>query len=231
MNKNDILIIFIKSPENGQVKTRLASYLDDRQITLIYQSMAEDLLSHFEKNTSFDLKICFWPPESFNEIKKWLGHNHRYEAQIKGNLGRKMQAAFSKAFDEGYRKVVLIGSDLPTLNEQDVHEAFSRLENNTAVIGPCIDGGYYLIGLKQPEARLFENVNWGTEKVFHQTMENAKSCNLSIALLSEKSDIDRFTDLQDLWKELNNGMLADEKFSIHHTFLILKSIFKKPKLV
>ena len=106
-----------------------------------------------------------------------------------------MHHAIQHAFDEGYQKVVLIGSDLPDMNEKLIDRAFAELDTNDLVIGPAIDGGYYLIGMKEPNEALFDELPWSTSDVLNATLQIVKEQQLSIAMLPRLNDIDTIEDL------------------------------------
>lgn len=115
------------------------------------------------------------------------------ELQQGADLGVRMNQAFEKAFKQGYRKVILIGSDLPDLSSGDLQQAFKQLDDHDAVVGPASDGGYYLIGLKGPMPELFEKKDWGEDQVLKDTLADLSE--IPVYLLSEKNDVDRYEDI------------------------------------
>jgi uncharacterized protein len=106
-----------------------------------------------------------------------------------------MMNAFKDVFGLGYSKAVLIGTDVPSLTEHILNDAFNKLDNNDIVIGPAYDGGYYLIGMKSIQTFLFQNIEWSTTKVLAQTISKIESHNLSYSLLPRLHDIDEEKDL------------------------------------
>ncbi len=142
---------------------------------------------------------------SNQEIKTWLGKNSKdiQLARQQGHgLGERMQDAFEQTWQQGTEKVLLIGSDCPGINPAIITSGLEYLQQHDLVLGPASDGGYYLIGLsgrlaKQEHnyARLFQNIDWGTDQVLQQTLNQARKTNLSFALLPELHDIDRPEDL------------------------------------
>lgn len=220
MNKNNLLIIFIKAPRLGHVKTRLSGAIGNKLALQFYQSMVEDLLLNFHKNEFFDVRIMFWPEDGRIEIQNWLGNHWEYSAQSKGDLGEKMQDAFCRGFQDGYKKIIIIGSDLPELTLQNINEAFAHLEDNQLVLGPTHDGGYYLIGLQTPQPTLFENIQWSSREVLYQTLKNSESVNLIVAMLPRKNDIDTYDDLQNFW---NNFTAKSEGITLPKTLHTLKN--------
>lgn len=115
--------------------------------------------------------------------------------QGRGGLGERMQRQLMAAFARGYRQVVVIGSDLPGLQGDDLQQAFSALEHSRLVLGPADDGGYWLVGLSSPAAALFAGVGWGSDQVLQQTLARAAAAGLTPALLRRQGDLDRVADL------------------------------------
>lgn len=185
------LIIFTRNPELGQCKTRLAESIGDESALEIYNY----LLAHtakISKNVNADRYVYY----SKYIIKEdcWDVNDFRKKLQQGNNLGEKMQNAFSDLFQMGYKKVVIIGSDLLDLDSEIIEEAYDQLEINEVVIGPATDGGYYLLGLKNLQAQLFENKKWGTDSVLNDTLKELQ--NTPVSLLKELNDIDIFDDLK-----------------------------------
>jgi rSAM/selenodomain-associated transferase 1 len=125
----------------------------------------------------------------------WLGNDLLYQFQGEGDLGKRMERSLINAFNQKAERVIIIGTDCPDLNSQILITAFEQLEVFNLVLGPALDGGYYLIGLQQPIAELFMNISWGTAQVFVKTVEIAQKLNLSIGYLQSLADIDRPEDL------------------------------------
>lgn len=225
MNKENILIIFVKAPRLGTVKTRLQPQLTPEQSLALYRAMSEDLVAKFYEVTEFDLQIHFWPPNGREEMQQWLGDDLVFTAQEEGDLGRKMHQAFVQVFQQGYRKAVITGSDLPGLNQFHIREAFHQLERHDAVLGPTYDGGYYLIALKSLHPELFANVPWSTDAVMKQTLENARRANLRIAHLKPEADLDTFSDVRKFWEQLHPSEAAVGKSALPRTIRVLAELF------
>jgi len=225
MNRQNVLIIFMKAPRLGTVKTRLQPQLTPEQALTLYRAMAEDLVAKFRGAVEFDLQIHFWPPDGVEEMRQWLGDELVFLPQQQGDLGRKMQQAFADTFQQGYRKAVIIGSDLPTLDQSRIKEAFRQLETHDAVLGPTDDGGYYLVALKTLHPELFASVSWSTERVFSQTLENARRANLRIAQLKKEADLDTFPDVRKFWEQFHQPEPAIGKSAIPRTYKVLAELF------
>jgi uncharacterized protein len=191
MNEQAILIIFYKNPVQGKVKTRLAATIGADKAFEVYKAMVERIHSISQK-IEVD-KIVY---HSDQIIKDDIWNSlFKKEIQRGDDLGEKMMNAFKDVFGLGYSKAVLIGTDVPSLTEHILNDAFNKLDNNDIVIGPAYDGGYYLIGMKSIQTFLFQNIEWSTTKVLAQTISKIESHNLSYSLLPRLHDIDEEKDL------------------------------------
>ena len=212
MTKSEnLLIIFMKFPRPGAVKTRLQPEISPEGSYRLFRAMCEDLVANLQNSEQFDLQIHFWPPESEAQMRDWLGEHLSFVPQIAGNLGEKMNGAIANSLAAGYRKAAIIGSDLPTLDAARINLAFEKLDSSDAVFGPTDDGGYYLVGMRRAIPALFENIPWSTTSVFVKTMEVANSNHISVALLPQESDIDTFDEVRLLWAQWKNRV-ADAPF-------------------
>lgn len=192
MNKN-LLIIFTRNPELGKVKTRLAKTIGDQAALSIYTF----LLKHTQSVTQeVPATKQVYYSEKIWEMDLWDNSIYDKKLQSGKDLGARMHQAFKEGFEAGFKNIVLIGSDLYDLKQEDIELAFSSLKNNNFVVGPAEDGGYYLIGMKMLHPTLFSNINWGTSTVFSSTIEHLK--NETYKLLSTKNDIDTFKDIKDI---------------------------------
>lgn len=226
MKRETALIIFMKAPRLGRVKTRLQPQLTPELSLELHRAMGEDLVNRLRESEHFDLLIRFFPPQAEVEMRVWLGDDLRYAPQEGVNLGSKLQHAFSAMFVEGYRKVCIIGSDLPTLQQNDILGAFKKLDAADVVLGPATDGGYYLVALRENHPELFENIDWSTGLVLQQTLEKAREKRLSVAQMERREDMDTYQDILGLWKRMERD--ADQLTgSIPATIQILKKIFVK----
>ncbi len=184
------LLIFIKNIEKGKVKTRLAQTLGDEKALQIYQA----LLNHTRE-------ICLPVPvqrhlyysQYIDETDAWEKTNFIKKVQSKGNLGKRMQLAFQTAFRDA-EKVVIIGSDCASLTSELIVQAFAQLDRFDVVLGPALDGGYYLLGMRQFIPSLFENIAWSTATVLDETIKKGMTEGHSYFLLPELSDIDYAED-------------------------------------
>lgn len=192
--KDNVLMIFLKYPEPGKVKTRLASSIGDKKAALYYRDFVGTIL----KNTSslkYVRHIFYSPKEKSKEIANWLGSQEVYYEQEGECLGERQANAFAKSFRQGAKKVVVIGTDNPLVNNDLIVEAMSLLQVNDIVVGPCADGGYYLLGMKKKNDDLFNGIEWSTDKTFERLMNNAENIGLSAGVLREGFDVDTVEDL------------------------------------
>jgi len=186
------LLIFTKNPELGKCKTRLAATVGDETALNVYQQLLDHTV-RFSKKVLADK--CVYYSNSIQNDDRWNEAYFDKKQQNKGNLGQKMVAAFKASFDAGYQKVVIIGSDCAEINEEDIHAAFIALDTNDVVIGPALDGGYYLLGMRKFIPALFKDKSWSTPHLINETIATLKDQSLSFSLLAQKSDIDYENDL------------------------------------
>jgi uncharacterized protein len=198
---DDALLVFVKAPRLGAVKTRLGPELDPQRSLALYKAMVEDLLDRLASAAVPDLVLCYDPPEADRLIADWLGHDRRYCPQLPGDLGARLCGAFSRAFALGYRRVLIAGSDTPTLGPAAIAEALRGLCDHDHVISPAPDGGYSLIGLNRDQPDLFRSIPWSTPGAFEATLASARGLGLSTRILPSMRDVDTFADLERLWLE------------------------------
>jgi uncharacterized protein len=192
------LIIFVKAPRLGTVKTRLARSLGESAALSAYCELVETLFLHLEDVREVELR--FAPDDSQSEIQRWLKPGWQATPQGSGDLGDRLIAAFSDAFAAGATRVVVIGSDCPAVTPADIRAAWTALQMTDVVLGPALDGGYWLIGLRQPQPVLFEKMPWSTNAVLNETVERARAARLSVHLLRRLSDVDTERDWADFLK-------------------------------
>ncbi|MBT8265350.1 MAG: TIGR04282 family arsenosugar biosynthesis glycosyltransferase [Bacteroidia bacterium] len=187
-----IVMVFIRNPELGHVKTRLAKTIGDQSALKIYKF----LLQHTQ-NELFDLNCdkAVYYSENINKNDIWDNAHYQKYIQLGSDLGDRMLHAFKNSFESGYKKVLIIGSDLFDLKSEYIKNAIAHLDHYDIVLGPAKDGGYYLLGMTVLNDRIFSNKAWGTEAVFESTMNDLK--NESVFLLPELNDIDIYDDIKE----------------------------------
>jgi uncharacterized protein len=195
---DNLLIIFVKYPKPGYVKSRLALNIGDCKAAQVYKTVTEQLISAVgpsSNGNSYDMSVAYSPPTAAEDMKTWLGRSIQLIPQSGANLGERMQKAFSDGFSRGYKSIIIIGSDCPAVTNELIILSLEKLKAHDVVIGPALDGGYYLLGLCRSEPRLFAGIDWSTEHVLKQTIERCTALHRSYVLLPELRDIDRIEDL------------------------------------
>lgn len=193
MKEKELLIIFVKNPVLGKVKSRLAQSIGAGKALSVYMKL-QDKLKEDVKDIKLDKEVCY-----SNEIEDddiWENDAYRKSLQKGDDLGQRMHNAIQDAFHESYSKVCLIGSDIYDLSGSIILKAFKLLDKYDVVLGPSHDGGYYLIGMKSPNIRLFQNKKWSTTEVLSDTINDLIKLNFSYALLTELNDIDIIDDIK-----------------------------------
>lgn len=198
MNKENLLIIFARNPVLGKVKTRLAREVGDEKALQIYLKLLEHthkVADHVEAQ-----KHVFYT-DNIDEFGLLDYFKFQKKIQAGSDLGERMHNAMKSGFDEGYRNVIIIGSDCIELTTEIIEDAFDVLRSNDCVLGPASDGGYYLIGLRVLHDFLFQDKPWSTSDVLLDTLLDLQNAQLSYKLLPTLNDIDTKTDL-DLLKDM-----------------------------
>ena len=199
---NQLLMVFIKDSSKYPVKTRLKTSIGKNKSIWVYNQILKKTVLVL-KNIKSDIAVFHYnsiiSKNPFKNFSKWN------KIQIGKNLGEKISNAFNWGFEKGYKKIIIIGSDLWDLNEEIINKGFLELNKNKVVIGPSIDGGYYLLGLNKKMPKIFEGIKWGTQSVLAETL---KLLEHEPYILPELNDIDTFEDLitnPSLFKIYNNN--------------------------
>ena len=201
MHLTDQLTIFTRYPEPGQTKTRLIEELGEDGAAALQKELTEKTMQKIDQMvpTSTFEPVIYFAGGELARMQSWLGQDRHYKRQADGDLGEKLKRAFADAFNAGAQRVVAIGCDCPGLAKEHIDRAFDILYFNDLALGPATDGGYYLIGISRPLDELFENIPWGTDKVFDTTVSLAQQLGLSAEILEELHDVDRPEDLKHLY--------------------------------
>ena len=189
----NLLLIFTRNPELGKAKTRLAKTVGDETALEIYKFLLErtrDISSkvNADKAVYYSVKI--------RENDIWNPNIYQKHQQFGDDLGIRMLNAFKNGFEAGYKKVMIIGSDLYDLSEKNIEKAFVALDTNDVVIGPAEDGGYYLLGMNALQENVFKNKEWGTASVRKDTLKDLSD--KKVKVLAFKNDIDIYEDILDI---------------------------------
>jgi rSAM/selenodomain-associated transferase 2/rSAM/selenodomain-associated transferase 1 len=200
--KRNRIIIFTRFPEAGKCKTRLIPILGAEGAADLQRRMTARVIEiakeYIRKEPDCDLEVRFYGGS--NQLMAETFGEAYYQPQSGGDLGQRMFQAIGNAFLEGCRSIVTIGSDCPDISKELLKKAFDHLEQHDLVLGPALDGGYYLIGMKQPLSCIFPgNMPWGTKFVFKKTLRHAQKMNLSVFLLPKLADVDLPQDIAGIW--------------------------------
>ena len=196
------LIIFAKAPIEGYVKTRLCPPLTHDEAASLHGSLVLDVLDRCQLLKGIDRILAGAPTREhpfFGAMKA------RFTIpvwdQVGDDLGSRMAQAFQSALGSSYQSAIIMGTDIPGITAPLITMAYKSLQDHDMVLGPTVDGGYYLIGLRAPAPKLFENIPWSTDTVFSLTEEKAKAIGLSVKILPRLRDLDTVEDLQIFIKE------------------------------
>jgi hypothetical protein len=188
----NLIIVFTRNPELGKCKTRLAKTVGNENALIIYKLLLNHTSEVLEQ-IPCDKAIYYSVKVRKNDM--WNDHNYQKLQQYGDDLGERMYNAFKDSFKRGYKKVIIVGSDLYDLKANHITEAIEKLNTNDIVIGPAEDGGYYLLGMKTLEKDIFENKEWGTNTVRKDTLRDLE--NKTVFQLETLNDIDIYDDVKD----------------------------------
>ena len=191
------IIVFAKAPVAGQVKTRLCPPLTPDEAASLHGSLVLDMLERCQSLKGYD-RILAATPSPHHPFFRAMEARFKIPIwdQTGEDLGARMASAFKKALGFPYRSVVIIGTDIPGINGPLLTAAVKSLQDHDVVLGPTLDGGYYLIGLRSTVPNLFENMPWSTDQVFALTEQKIRALGLSLEILPQLRDLDRVEDLQ-----------------------------------
>lgn len=210
-------IVFARPPRPGQVKTRLIPALGEEASTALYQCLLSDTIVEMlrlrgvgppltvEQQLPVHLLLAWDKPPAPEDLSLLPGKTLPAFLQEGASLGERLLVAFRAAFARGFARVAVIGSDQPLLEAEEVYRALQLLDEADVALGPCDDGGYYLIAAKQAHPELFAEVEWGSSKVLAQTLARAAGAGLVTVQLKSGYDVDSLADLQRLKTELTSG--------------------------
>jgi rSAM/selenodomain-associated transferase 1 len=197
------VLVFVRAPVLGRVKTRLAAAIGDAAALRVYRRLAEHTLREAAAlaGEGVRVRVHHTPADAGDAVRAWLGEGPAYLPQADGDLGTRMEDAFARAFADGAERVVIVGSDLPELSAGLLRRAFDALAAHPAVLGPARDGGYYLLGLTRPVPGIFEGIAWSTAEVLAATLSRFRAAGIEPAMLEVLADVDEAEDLPPGWME------------------------------
>lgn len=201
--RRQALFVMAKDPRAGQVKTRLCPPLTPETAARLYQCFLADVLDLVAGVPGADPVVAFSPPEAREEFARRTSGRFQLVPQEGTDLGARLENTFRVLFQQGYERVAAVSTDSPDLPMQYLADAFARLDDAAVVLGPCPDGGYYLIGLSRPIPELFREMPWSTERVMSETEMRARRLGVNVARLPEWHDVDTAADLDRLVQDLS----------------------------
>ncbi|MFB6374424.1 MAG: TIGR04282 family arsenosugar biosynthesis glycosyltransferase [Bradymonadaceae bacterium] len=220
LSENDIapnaLVVFAKPPEPGEVKTRLTDRIDETTAARLYRAFLRDTAARVTA-------VAASLDEQVTPVLAYTGRpdHPTFEAfwdrdcvgvdQGGGDLGDKMNRVSRRCLEAGADRVLIVGSDSPTLLNRHYREAYRRLETTDVVLGPSFDGGYYLVGMTDPRPAIFEGIDWSTPSVLEQTVRRCRDNQLLCELIEFWYDIDTFEDLRRLKFHLLEYLAAGDQ--------------------
>ena len=221
METRRLILVFVRYPDPGRVKTRLAAAVGETNAADLYRAFVEDLVGRC-RSLSCPMAVMVAEAADVERTRVWLtetlGRKPVCLSQQGCDLGERMAAALEGAFGQGFDQAILVGSDIPDLPIEILKKGFDALGSNDAVIGPCRDGGYYLIGFRSIGFRreVFRGVHWSTDTVFSETCRLMEENHLDFGILPPWDDVDTFEDLKRLYLRVK---------TVSYTHLTLPTIY------
>ena len=205
-----LIIAFLKFPEPGRVKTRLAGDLGEAGAAEAYSRLVGKVFEVLEEIREVRVRVLYDPPEKRLEVIAWveeavgprLREGLEFVAQAPGDLGERLAAAVEGAFGDGYDRVAVVGTDCVDLSAATFEATWEGLGEAEVVFGPSRDGGYYLVGLRRPCAEIFREIPWSSEKTLEVSVSSAEKAGMRVALLEELRDVDTIED----WLEVEGRL-------------------------
>lgn len=213
---SDALIVFVKEPRPGAVKTRLAQTIGDHAAAEAYRALAEAEIRATAPprdgsgEAAYERLFFFAPAEAERAVVGWLSAVVGDEPlvcrpQSGADLGARMARAFAECFARGARRVAIVGTDVPACSHRHVRAALGALDQHDAAVGPTHDGGYYLLALSREQPELFHDIAWSTPAVLAVTLARAAALGLRVARLTALHDVDTLAD----WHAHGPGLSRD----------------------
>jgi len=213
------LVVMLKCPEPGKVKTRLVPPLTEGEAARLYRCFIEDTFQRLQPLVWSDdpaapvtIYAAFAPPEGRDTVADIVPAGTPLIPQQGRDLGERLHTVFSGLIDRVGGRVVVIGSDIPDIPLASIREAVSLLKKKReqVVLGPSEDGGYYLIAMSRAYDEPFDSISWGGETVMEETLERCRRSAIDVALLPPWRDVDRVEDLEPLVD--NDALPATSRF-------------------
>ena len=207
-----LLVIVAKQPIPGRVKTRLFPKLSPEAAADLYRCFLQDRIQEVISFNGVDRAIAYTPEDAKETFASLTSDGFELFAQQGKHLGERLNNIFMEKLSQGYEVVSIVDSDSPDLPKTLINESFELLLSREAdiVLGPCYDGGYYLVGMRKPHPELFRNIPWSTENVLSVTLERARRLGLNVKLLSIWNDLDTFEDLVEFYNMYKDRPLSKD---------------------
>ena len=204
----DALILFAVIPPTEKHQNRLMPFLRAEECRSLYNCFVKDVYQK-AKRSGADVYVFFTPRDKKGVFQSLLGEDAVLLPQHGEDLGQKMKNALGAVLRMGYDKVVLMGTDIPHIHTETIKNAFDSLDTRDIVIHPALDGGYYLIGMKQEHDSIWNIKRYGTNTVMYDTLQHIKAESLSISVGQMYYDIDDKEDLKQLWNDIRRGAVCN----------------------
>ena len=205
------VICFTRVPRPGQTKTRLLPILKPQQCEALHSAFLRDLSAVYESMDA-DLFVAYAPDPEPALLKEIFPIAKGFFPQEGTDLGEKMLHAIESVLKQGYESCILTGSDLPLMTKEHLESGFTALENAEITLGPTSDGGYYLVGMKQPYPEIFRNQQYGCSSVWENTLTAVRNAGYSFAPALSCDDVDTPDDLKQLWNLIKNNGTHTENY-------------------
>ena len=207
-----LLVIVAKQPVPGRVKTRLFPKFSPEAAADLYRCFLQDRIQEVISFNGVDRAIAYTPEDAKETFVSLTSDGFELFAQQGKHLGERLNNIFLEKLSQGYEVVSIVDSDSPDLPKTLINESFELLLSRQAdiVLGPCYDGGYYLVGMRKPHPELFRNIPWSTENVLSVTLERARRLGLNVKLLSIWNDLDTFEDLVEFYNMYKDRPLSKD---------------------
>lgn len=202
------LILFTRVPVPGKTKTRLMPFLTENECADLHANFLKDTYAKAVRSGA-DVLVFYTPEDKEGMLRELLGDGARYLPQYGENLGVRMKYAIGIALRLGYEKCVLIGSDCPQIHTETLEASFDSLDQKDIVIHPTVDGGYYLIGMKEEYDSIWNIERYGTNTVIYDTLQHMKNEHLKTAVGQMYYDIDEEADLRRLYMDIVSGIISN----------------------
>ena len=222
------LIVFVKNPIPGAVKTRLQTRYAPDRVVVLYTAFVRDVLARAESIDVDQRVIAFDPPDAEPEVRarfsQGLKAPWQFVPQVQDDLGARMREALVQQLDAGASAAVLIGTDIPSLPACHITQAFDLLRTKDVVLGPSTDGGYYLVGVSKPASEIFEEVEWSTPSVLAQTIDRVQGAGYTLGLVPPWFDVDTPDEFDFLLAQARATKLVTGVDPLPHTHACLSSL-------